>query len=105
MSHWPVHGKITGPIVLIGFGSIGRGVRRCSSGSFSSTEPLHRRSTPPNASAFARRARIESFEAALTEAHYREIPTPLLTKGEGRALSSIFPSRFARSTSSSSRAS
>jgi hypothetical protein len=25
MSHWPVHGTITGPIVMIGFGSIGRG--------------------------------------------------------------------------------
>ena len=23
---WPVHGEITGPIVMIGFGSIGRGV-------------------------------------------------------------------------------
>ncbi|MBK3406746.1 saccharopine dehydrogenase NADP-binding domain-containing protein, partial [Methylorubrum rhodesianum] len=23
--HWPVHGRITGPIVMIGFGSIGRG--------------------------------------------------------------------------------
>ncbi|MBK3404967.1 saccharopine dehydrogenase NADP-binding domain-containing protein, partial [Methylorubrum rhodesianum] len=22
---WPVHGRITGPIVMIGFGSIGRG--------------------------------------------------------------------------------
>ena len=26
MSQWPVHGTITGPIVLIGFGSIGRGM-------------------------------------------------------------------------------
>ena len=26
MSQWPVHGTIKGPIVLIGFGSIGRGV-------------------------------------------------------------------------------
>src|SRR4030088_3577934 len=25
MSQWPVHGTITGPIVMIGFGSIGRG--------------------------------------------------------------------------------
>ena len=25
MSNWPVHGTITGPIVMIGFGSIGRG--------------------------------------------------------------------------------
>ena len=26
MTEWPVHAKITGPIVLIGFGSIGRGI-------------------------------------------------------------------------------
>jgi homospermidine synthase len=25
MPQWPVHGTITGPIVMIGFGSIGRG--------------------------------------------------------------------------------
>ncbi|MCC2104523.1 MAG: saccharopine dehydrogenase NADP-binding domain-containing protein, partial [Hyphomicrobiales bacterium] len=25
MSNWPVHAKITGPIVMIGFGSIGKG--------------------------------------------------------------------------------
>ena len=25
MSEWPVYAKITGPIVMIGFGSIGRG--------------------------------------------------------------------------------
>ena len=25
MQNWPIHGTITGPIVMIGFGSIGRG--------------------------------------------------------------------------------
>ena len=25
MTDWPVHGTITGPIVMIGFGSIGKG--------------------------------------------------------------------------------
>ena len=25
MTNWPVHGTITGPIVMIGFGSIGKG--------------------------------------------------------------------------------
>ena len=25
MAEWPVHGRIDGPIVMIGFGSIGRG--------------------------------------------------------------------------------
>ena len=24
-ANWPIHGEITGPIVMIGFGSIGRG--------------------------------------------------------------------------------
>ena len=26
MTFWPVHGHISGPIVMIGFGSIGRGM-------------------------------------------------------------------------------
>ena len=26
MTTWPVHGRITGPIVMIGFGSIGKGM-------------------------------------------------------------------------------
>ncbi len=25
MTNWPIHGEITGPIVMIGFGSIGKG--------------------------------------------------------------------------------
>ena len=25
MTHWPVHARITGPVVMIGFGSIGKG--------------------------------------------------------------------------------
>ena len=25
MTQWPVHGRISGPIVMIGFGSIGKG--------------------------------------------------------------------------------
>jgi homospermidine synthase len=34
MTNWPVYGEITGPIVMIGFGSIGRGTVR--------QEPLRR---------------------------------------------------------------
>ena len=28
MTQWPVHGRISGPVVMIGFGSIGKGDRK-----------------------------------------------------------------------------
>lgn len=36
---WPVHGEITGPVVMIGFGSIGRGTLPSSSAISNSTNP------------------------------------------------------------------
>ncbi len=85
MSHWPVHGKITGPIVLIGFGSIGRGILPLLERHFEFDKSRFTVIDPSDAHRHLLDVRgIDYFQAALTEANYREILTPLLTKGEGQ---------------------
>jgi homospermidine synthase len=81
----PVYGKITGPIVMIGFGSIGKG-----------TLPLIERHFEYDKSRFAvidpedsDRALLDErgirfIHDAVTKDNYRALLTGLLTKGEGR---------------------
>ncbi len=85
MTDWPVHGTISGPIVMIGFGSIGRG-----------TLPLIERHFRFDRSRFVvidpddsdRRLLDERgityIQAAVTRENYRDLLKPLLTKGEGQ---------------------
>ena len=85
MTIWPVYGRITGPIVMIGFGSIGRG-----------TLPLIERHFDIDPERFVvidpsdkdrdllDRRGIRFVQAALTRDNYREILTPLLTAGAGQ---------------------
>ncbi len=85
MSHWPVHGKITGPIVLIGFGSIGRGILPLLERHFEFDKSRFTVIDPSDAHRHLLDVRgIDYLQAALTEANYRDILTPLLTKGEGQ---------------------
>jgi homospermidine synthase len=82
---WPVHGTISGPIVMIGFGSIGKG-----------TLPLIERHFRYDASRFtvidpvdADRKLVDDrgyrfLKQAITKDNYREVLTPLLTEGEGQ---------------------
>jgi len=83
--NWPNHGTITGPIVMIGFGSIGRG-----------TLPLIERHFHFDRSRFVvidpddsdRRLLdergIRFLQAAVTRENYRDMLKPLLTAGEGQ---------------------
>jgi homospermidine synthase len=85
MANWPVHATITGPIVMIGFGSIGRG-----------TLPLIERHFKYDPSRFVvidpsdknrhllDQRGIKFVRKGLTKANYREILTPLLTAGSGQ---------------------
>jgi len=85
MAKWPVHATITGPIVMIGFGSIGRG-----------TLPLIERHFKYDKSRFVvidpsalnkhllDERGVKHIKKELTKDNYREILTPLLTKGEGQ---------------------
>ncbi len=85
MSHWPVHGKITGPIVLIGFGSIGRGILPLLERHFEFDKSRFTVIDPSESHRHLLDVRgIDYVQAALTEANHREILTPLLTKGEGQ---------------------
>lgn len=85
MTSWPVHGKITGPIVMIGFGSIGRG-----------TLPLIERHFEYDRSRFVvidpddsdrgllDERGIRFIKQAVTRDNYGELLKPLLTGGGGQ---------------------
>lgn len=82
---WPIHGEITGPIVLIGFGSIGKGVLPLierhitfDKARFTVIDPVDRDR------AMLDDRGIRFVHAALTPENYAEILTPLLTEGGGR---------------------
>src|SRR5260370_1366192 len=84
---WPVHARFDGPIVMIGFGSIGKG-----------TLPLIERHIAFDRSklvviapddddrALLDERKIRFVHVALTKANYRDVLTPLLTLGPGRGL-------------------
>ncbi len=84
---WPVHARFDGPIVMIGFGSIGRG-----------TLPLIERHIGFDRSKFVviapddedRRLvderKLKFVHAAITKDNYRDVLTPLLTGGPGRGM-------------------
>ena len=85
MADWPIHAKIDGPVVMIGFGSIGKG-----------TLPLIERHFEFDRSRFvvvdphAKDADIcgkhgvRLIAEAVTRDNYRALLTPLLTAGGGR---------------------
>ena len=85
MAHWPVHADIDGPIVMIGFGSIGRG-----------TLPLIERHFRFDRSRFVvidpddrdcgilDKHGIRFIHQAVTRDRYRHLLEPLLTDGGGR---------------------
>jgi homospermidine synthase len=84
---WPLHARFDGPIVMVGFGSIGKG-----------TLPLIERHIAFDRSKFVVIAPDDSdrqllderqlrfIHMALTKENYREILTPLLTAGPGRGM-------------------
>ena len=85
MTAWPVHGRITGPIVMIGFGSIGKG-----------TLPLIERHFEYDKSRFVvidpedkdrkllDERGIRFIHQAVTRDNYRKLLGPLLTEGGGQ---------------------
>ena len=87
MADFPVHARFDGPIVMIGFGSIGRG-----------TLPLLERHIAFDRSKFVvidpvdtdrkllDERKLKFIQAALTKDNYREILTPLLKTGPGRGM-------------------
>lgn len=84
-SKWPVYGEITGPIVMIGFGSIGKGTLPLIERHFRFDKKRVVVIDPNDAD----KAIAEGFgatfrKASITKANYRELLTPLLTNGAGQ---------------------
>ncbi len=82
---WPVYGEITGPVVLIGFGSIGRGTLPLIERHFKFDKSRMTVIDPRDADRKLLDERgIAFLQEAVTKENYKDFLTPLLTKGEGR---------------------
>src|SRR3954470_6450928 len=87
MTVWPVHARIDGPIVMVGFGSIGRGFL-----------PLLERHFKFDASklvvvdpvdtdrALLDERKVKFIQQAITKDNYQSVLKPLLSAGPGRGL-------------------
>jgi homospermidine synthase len=85
MSKWPVYHKIDGPIVMIGFGSIGRGMLPLIERHFEYDKSRFVVIDPSDANRHLLDERgIKFIKAGLTKDNYREILTPLLKSSGGR---------------------
>src|SRR5688572_6425871 len=86
MTEWPVHATWNGPIVMIGFGSIGRGTLplilrhiKCDRKNFTIVDPddANRHLADEEGIAFVKQA--------VTRQNYKSLLTPFLTAGPGPA--------------------
>ena len=85
MTSWPIHGTITGPIVMIGFGSIGRGTLPLIERHFKYDKSRFVVVDPSDKNKFLLDERgIKLVQKSLTKDNYREILKPLLTAGSGQ---------------------
>ncbi|WP_262269255.1 homospermidine synthase [Microvirga yunnanensis] len=82
---WPVHGRITGPIVMIGFGSIGKGMLPLIERHFEFDKNRVTVIDPNDKDRSMLDVRGIAFvNKALAPENYRDILTPLLTEGGGQ---------------------
>jgi homospermidine synthase len=82
---WPVHGKIDGPIVMIGFGSIGRGTLPLLERHFEFDKKRMVVVDPDDDGAeILRNHGVRHVHKAVTRENYRALLTQLLTAGGGR---------------------
>ncbi|MDR3376663.1 MAG: homospermidine synthase [Ancalomicrobiaceae bacterium] len=85
MSTWPIYHSITGPIVMIGFGSIGRGTLPLIERHFEFDSKRMVVIDPVDDDRKLLDERnIRYIQAAVTRDNYRDLLTPLLTEGEGQ---------------------
>jgi homospermidine synthase len=85
MTNWPVHGRIDGPIVMIGFGSIGKGTLPLIERHFAYDKTRFVVIDPVDKDRGLLDQRgIRFIRTALTHENYREVLAPLLTAGEGQ---------------------
>lgn len=85
MTTWPVHARIDGPIVMIGFGSIGKGTLPLIERHFQFDKSRLVVIDPDDRDRHILDERgIRFVHEAINKNNYRELLSPLLTKGEGR---------------------
>jgi homospermidine synthase len=85
MAEWPVHAKIDGPIVMIGFGSIGKGTLPLIERHFSFDRSRFVVIDPDDSDrTLLEKHGIRFIHEAVTRDRYRHLLTPLLTEGDGR---------------------
>ncbi len=81
----PVHAKITGPVVMIGFGSIGKGTLPLIERHFDYDKQRMTVIDPNDADKHLLDERgIRFVNEAVTRKNYRDLLTPLLTEGDGQ---------------------
>ncbi|MGO4836973.1 saccharopine dehydrogenase NADP-binding domain-containing protein, partial [Rhizobiaceae sp. 2RAB30] len=84
-SEWPIYGEITGPIVMIGFGSIGRGTLPLIERHFKFDKSRMVVIDPQDTDRKLLDERGISFvKEAVTKKNYKKLLTPLLTNGAGQ---------------------
>lgn len=85
MTNPPIHGRITGPIVMIGFGSIGKGMLPLIERHFEFDRSRLVVIDPDDKDRHMLDARsIKFVHTGLTPANYRAVLEPLLTEGGGQ---------------------
>ncbi|TKT77533.1 homospermidine synthase [Aquamicrobium sp. LC103] len=84
-ANWPVYGEITGPVVMIGFGSIGRGTLPLLERHFKFDKSRMVVIDPRDADRKLLDERgIRFVQEAITTKNYRKVLKPLLTEGGGQ---------------------
>jgi homospermidine synthase len=85
MADWPIHGRISGPVVMIGFGSIGKGTLPLIERHFSYDKKRFTVIDPEDKDRHLLDQRAVRFvHQAVTRDNYRELLTRLLTEGGGQ---------------------
>ncbi|MEZ5870921.1 MAG: homospermidine synthase [Nitratireductor sp.] len=82
---WPIHGEITGPIVMIGFGSIGRGTLPLIERHFKYDKSRITVIDPRDDDAeLLKKHGVRFIQEAVTKKNYKKLLKPLLSEGEGQ---------------------
>ena len=85
MSQWPVHATITGPVVMIGFGSIGKGTLPLIERHFHYDKARFVVIDPDDSDrALLDEHGVRFIHQAVTRENYRDLLKPLLTVGGGQ---------------------
>lgn len=86
MADWPIHGRIDGAIVMIGFGSIGRGTLPLIERHFQHDPKRMIVIDPDDADrALLDERGIRFIQEGVTQQNYRDLLVPLLSEGEGQS--------------------